>query len=211
MVTAAVVLAAGRSERMQKNKLLLMLDGKRLIEHNLDALKASNIDKIVVVLGHKPWEVTDVLNSRLNHIRIVINKEYEVGMSSSFKTGLNQIGNAEAVLLVLGDQPILDYNLINRMIELLEEKKSRALIVSPVHKGKKGHPLLFSKGLFREIMGLKKNETIRDIVHRHSDALLTIESDEWTLIDIDTPLDLEKAKRLLKKTKLTQGMNRISS
>jgi molybdenum cofactor cytidylyltransferase len=211
MVTAAVVLAAGRSERMRKNKLLLMLDGKRLIDHNLDALKASNIDKIVVVLGHKPWEVTDVLNSRLNHIRIVINNEYEVGMSSSFKTGLNQTGNAEAVLLVLGDQPILDYNLINRMIELMEEKKSRALIVSPVHKGKKGHPLLFSKGLFREIMGLKKNEMIRDIVHRHSDALLTIESDEWTLIDIDTPLDLEKAKRLLKKTKLTRGMNRKSS
>jgi molybdenum cofactor cytidylyltransferase len=199
MITAAVVLAAGRSERMQKNKLLLLLDGKRLIDHNLDALKASNINEIVVVLGHEPWEITDILNSRLNHVGIVINKEYEVGMSSSFKAGLNKTGNAEAVLLVLGDQPILDHHLINRMIELMEEKKSRALIVSPVHKGKKGHPLLFSKELFKEIMDLKRNETIRVIVHRHSDALLTIESDEWTLIDIDTPMDFKKAKRLLKR------------
>ena len=202
MITAAVVLAAGRSERMRKNKLLLRLGGKRLIDHNLDALEESNIDEIVVVLGHEPEEVVAVLKSRLNHIQIVINKEYEVGMASSFKTGLNQTKNADAVLLVLGDQPILDHQLINEMIKLMENKIGRALVVSPVHEGKKGHPLLFSKELFKEIMDLKRSETIRDIVHRHNDALLTIESDEWTLVDIDTPTDFEKAERLLKKAKL---------
>jgi molybdenum cofactor cytidylyltransferase len=202
MITAAVVLAAGRSVRMGRNKLLLRLDGKRLIDHNLDALEAANIDDIVVVLGHEPWKLAGVLKSRSNHLRIVINKEYDVGMTSSFKTGLAQIRNAEAVLLVLGDQLILDHHLIDKMLKLMEE--GRALIVSPVHEGKKGHPLLFSKELFQEITELKRNETIREVVHRHGDALLTIESDEWTVIDIDTPIDLEKAKRLLKKAKLTQ-------
>ena len=60
MITAAVVLAAGRSERMRKNKLLLRLGGKRLIDHNLEALEASNIDEIVVVLGHEPEEIVAV-------------------------------------------------------------------------------------------------------------------------------------------------------
>lgn len=198
IITAAVVLAAGRSERMGKNKLLLRLGGKRLIEHNLDALEASNVDEIVVVLGHEPEEILAALNYRLKNIRIVTNKEYEDGMSSSFKTGLKQTKNAEACLLVLGDQPILDYQLINEMIKLMENKTGTALVVSPVHEGKKGHPLLFSKELFKEIKDLKKNETIRDIVHRHSDALLMIESDEWTLTDIDTPIDFKKVERLLR-------------
>ncbi len=202
MITAAVVLAAGRSDRMGKNKLLLRLGGKRLIDHNLDALEASNIDEIVVVLGHEPEGSIAALKPRLNHIRIVINEEYEDGMSSSLKTGLNQTKNADAVLLVLGDQPILDYKLINEMIKIMEDKILRALIVSPVHEGKKGHPLLFSKELFIEIMNLKKNETIRDIVHKHSDALIMIESDEWTLTDIDTPIDFKKAEKLLTKSKL---------
>lgn len=202
MITAAVVLAAGRSDRMGKNKLLLRLGGKRLIDHNLDALEASNIDEIVVVLGHEPEGSIAALKPRLNHIRIVINEEYEDGMSSSLKTGLNQTKNADAVLLVLGDQPILDYKLINEMIKIMEDKILRALIVSPVHEGKKGHPLLFSKELFIEIMNLKKNETIRDIVHKHSDALIMIESDEWTLTDIDTPIDFKKAERLVTKSKL---------
>ena len=206
MITAAVILAAGRSARMGRNKLLLRLDGKRLIDHNLDALEAANIDDIVVVLGHEPWKLAGVLKSRSNHLRIVINKEYDVGMASSFKTGLAQTRNAEAVLLVLGDQLILDHHLIDKMLKLMEAGGGRALIVSPVHEGKKGHPLLFSKELFKEIMDLKRNETVRAVVHRHSDGLLTIESDEWTVIDIDTPMDLEKAKRLLEKAKLTQRM-----
>lgn len=201
MITAAVVLAAGRSDRMGKNKLLLRLGGKRLIDHNLDALEASNIDEIVVVLGHEPEEIIAALKPRLNHIRIVINEEYQVGMASSLKTGLNQTKNVDAVLLVLGDQPILDYELINEMIKLMENKIPRALIVSPVHEGKKGHPLLFSKELFKEIVNLKKNETIRDIVHKHSDTLVIIESDEWTLTDIDTPIDFKKVERLLTKSK----------
>ena len=200
MITAAVVLAAGKSERMRKNKLLLKLGRKRLIDHNLDALEALNIDEIVVVLGHDPEEIVNVLKTRLNHMRIVINKEYENGMSSSFKTGLKEIKNAEVVLLVLGDQPIFDSHLIKRMFKLMEEKKGSALIISPIYKGKKGHPILFSMKLFEEILNLNKNKTIRDIVHRHVDALLTIEAENWTVIDIDTPLDLKKAEGLLKST-----------
>jgi molybdenum cofactor cytidylyltransferase len=197
MKTVAIVLAAGKSSRMGKNKLLIRLNGKRLIDHTLDTLEASEIEKIVVVLGYKPIQLLKALKSRLNQLQIVFNEKYEEGMTSSFKKGLGLIKNADAVLLVLGDQPLFDPDLINRIVNQLEKCAGNALIVSPIYEGKKGHPLLFSKELFKEILALGKNETIRDIVHRHDDIILKIEADVWTIIDIDTQDDVKRIKSLL--------------
>ncbi|MCK4953270.1 hypothetical protein KAS14_05760, partial [Candidatus Bathyarchaeota archaeon] len=72
-------------------------------------------------------------------------------------------------------------------------------IVSPIHKGKRGHPVLFSKELFDEILSLRKNMMIREVIHRHSDLLLTIKADRWTTMDIDTPKDFMMAMRLLEE------------
>jgi len=204
MRIVAVVLAAGKSERMGKNKLLLKLRGKALIELILDALEASKIDEIIVVLGNKPWEITDVIKPRLNHIRIIVNENYEEGMISSFKTGLKQIEFADAVLLILGDQLILDPKLVNALIEEMEKHRGKALIVSPIYKGKRGHPLLISHELFSEILSLKEDEVIRDVVHRHIDQFVNIDGPEWTKMDIDTPKDFADAALLLKEQPLSR-------
>jgi len=203
MKTAAVVLAAGKSDRMGKNKLLLKLGGKRMIDHVLDALEASKVDEIIVVLGYKPWEVMKVVEPRLNHVRIVVNERYEKGMTSSFKIGLKQVERVDAALLVLGDQLILDPKFITVMIERMERNRGKALIISPIHKGKKGHPFLLSKELFDEILSLKENEVIRDVIHRHVDKLLTIHGAKWTIMDIDTPKDFAEAVRLLEESTLS--------
>ncbi len=199
MRVAAVVLAAGKSERMGRNKLLLKLRGKTLIELILDALEASKVGEIVVVLGNKPWEIADAIKPRLNRIKTVVNERYEDGMTSSFKTGLRQIGRADAAFLVLGDQPILDPRFLDIMIEQMEKNRGKALIVSPIYRGKKGHPFLLSKELFSEILSLKEGEVIRDIIHRHSDQLLTVEGVGWTIMDIDTPEDFARAVQLLEE------------
>jgi len=202
MKTAAIVLAAGKSKRMGKNKLLLKLGGKRLIDHILDTLEASKVDEIIVVLGYKPWEAMEVVEPRLNHIKVVVNERYEKGMTSSFKIGLKQVKRVDAALLVLGDQLILDPKFINVMIKRMERNRSKALIISPIYKGKKGHPFLLSKELFNEILSLKENEVIRDVIHRHIDKLLTIHGAKWTIMDIDTPKDFTEAVQLLKESTL---------
>lgn len=199
MKVAAIVLAAGKSERMGKNKLLMALREKSIIDLLLDALQESKISEIIIVLGNKPWEIINILRSRTNRIRKIINKKYEEGMTSSFITGLKLVNHVDAALLVLGDQPILEPKFVNIMIEQMERNKDKALIVSPIYRGKKGHPLLFSKVLFKEILSLKNNEMIRDIVHRHADSLFTIKGEKWTIMDIDTPEDFQKAKRYYRK------------
>jgi CTP:molybdopterin cytidylyltransferase MocA len=75
MIIGAVTLAAGKSERMGQNKLLLRLNGKVLIVNILDALAAGNIDEQVVVLGHKAAQVIEAIKPRLQTVKVVINEE----------------------------------------------------------------------------------------------------------------------------------------
>lgn len=198
MRIAAIVLAAGKSERMGQNKLLLRLNGNTLIGIILDAIIAAKIDEKVVVLGYKPQQIIESIKARLDSIKTIINENYEQGMTSSFQKGLGLMRHVDAAFLILGDEPILDKNLLNVMIQRMEKDGDNALIVSPIHRGKKGHPLLFRKQLFGEMLELKKNETIRDVVHRHADRLLTIEAPEWTIMDIDTPEDFARVRNLIK-------------
>jgi molybdenum cofactor cytidylyltransferase len=198
MMTAAIVLAAGRSERMGQNKLLLRLNDNTLIDHVLNAIAAADIHETVVVLGHNAEEIIDVLTPRRDAAQIVINRDYKQGMASSFQKGLRLLRYVDAAFLVLGDQPILDKNLLNVMVHQLADNRE-ILIVSPICEGKKGHPVLFRRELFAEILGLDENETIRDVIHRHAARLLTVEAPEWTIMDIDTPEDYARIRTLMNR------------
>lgn len=196
-MTAAIVLAAGKSERMGKNKLLLRLNDITVIDTILDAVTTANINETVMVLGHKPEQLVEAIQPRRGAVKTIINEDYESGMISSFQKGLQLLLYVDAAFLVLGDEPILDSTFLNAMIQHMENAHDNALLVSPIHKGKKGHPLLIHRQLFGEILGLEKAETMRDVVQRHADRLLAIEAPEWTTMDIDTPEDCAHIRSLM--------------
>ena len=191
---AAIVLAAGMSQRMGKPKLLLKLNGDTIIEHIIKELQQSSVDSIIVVLGHNPQPLKELLSSY--SVKTVINENYKEGMTSSFKVGLNEVKDtADAALLVLGDQPFISHTLINKLIDTYK-KTSEAKIVSPIYEGKKGHPVLFDKSLFDEILSLPPDKYIREVIHNHYDELATIPWDKGTILDIDTPEDYVEALKL---------------
>lgn len=197
-MTAAIILAAGKSERMGQNKLLLYLNGNTILDNVLNAIAAVGINESVVVVGHDAEEVIKVVASRRDAPQIVINQDYEQGMASSFQEGLRLLRYVDATFLVLGDQPIVDKSLLDVMMRKLEDNPE-TLIVSPIHAEKKGHPVLFRSELFGEILDLGKNETIRDVIHRHADSLLTVEAPEWTITDMDTPEDYARIRALMNR------------
>jgi molybdenum cofactor cytidylyltransferase len=186
----AVVLAAGESKRMGVPKPLLMIKDKRMIEWVIDSFK-DTVEDIVIVLGHKPEVVKPVLEKL--GARWVVNEDYAEGMASSFKKGLDELKHCDAVFLAFGDQPFVDRNFL---VKAIDAWKGGAKIVSPVYKGKKGHPVLFDKSLFDEILSLKKQEMVRDVIHRHAGEHRLVEAGEWAVVDIDSPEDLHK---ILKK------------
>jgi molybdenum cofactor cytidylyltransferase len=188
---SAVVLAAGKSERMGVNKLLLRIAGRTLLDHILEALEAAGLREVYVVLGHRPEMLRPVLER--HDVEEVLNPEYEEGMLSSFKAGLRRV-SSEAAYLVLGDQ-LLEPALLVKMASAMEGDP-QAEIVSPTYLGRRGHPVLFRSSLFGEILSLRGGETLRDLIERHSSSHRLVEGGPLCVLDIDTPEDFERARRL---------------
>jgi len=193
---AAVVLAAGRSSRMGANKLLLKVGDRRVIEHILFSLKPF---ETIVVLGHRPDDVKEFVEAF--GAKTVYNPDYDEGMTLSFRAGLRALDtDVEAVFMALSDTFGFSYGLLEEMKGVLI-KDPEALIVSPVHQGRRGHPVLFRKPLFDELLGLGEGETMRDVVNRHESQHRYIEADIWCTVDLDTPEDYERVKRLWRETR----------
>jgi len=182
----AVVIAAGESRRMGRNKLLIEIGGKPLIERVVSSF-GGVADELVVVIGHKPEQNTPLLKKI--GARWVVNEGYADGMASSFRTGLKELKDCDAVFLALGDQPFVDKNFLH---EAIKAWRSGAKVVSPAHNGKKGHPVLFDKSLFSEILSLGKQGMMRDVIHGHGGEHQVINAGEWAVVDIDSPEDLKK-------------------
>jgi molybdenum cofactor cytidylyltransferase len=97
--------------------------------------------------------------------------------------------------MVLGDTFGFSETLLKRMEDELIGHPG-ALLVSPVYRGRRGHPVLVRSPLFREFLDLGPGETMRDVVDRHEEEHRYVEGDVWTVIDLDTPEDYEAAKKL---------------
>jgi molybdenum cofactor cytidylyltransferase len=194
MKIVAIVLAAGKSQRMGRNKLLLRIGKKTIIERILEALKKVKNTQIIVVLGHEKSKIESFLKNKVNNIKIIVNHEYEKGMISSFQAGIKAAkNNVDAAFLVLGDQLIFDPEILNEMVNKLSHEN---LIVSPKFKAKKGHPVLFSNKLFEEILNLKNEEVLRDLINRNKNHLVNINGRKWNIMDIDTPEDFKEIKKI---------------
>jgi molybdenum cofactor cytidylyltransferase len=185
----AIVLAAGKSSRMGSNKLLLPFDGRTVLETTLEALRGF---ETVVVTGNRPEELEGIL-SRYN-VEVVHNPRHEEGMTTSFQAGL-RAADADAVFLVLGDQVGLDRGMLSTMIQVFAEDDD-AVMVSPRYGERRGHPVLFRRSLFREILSLRPGESLKDVVTRHKAGHRYVEGDVWTVIDMDTPEEYEAARKL---------------
>lgn len=191
MRVAAVVLAAGKSSRMGSNKLLLELDGTRVIDLILNRLEGIHT---IVVTGHRPEDISGLVESR--GVQTTHNPRYELGMTTSFQTGIKSIpGDIDAVFMVLSDTFGFKHEILSEMQELMESEPS-AKIVSPMFEGKRGHPVLFRREILEEFLALDDSQTMKDVVKMHEDNHLYVEGSIWTNTDLDTPEDYERVKRL---------------
>ncbi len=188
---SGIVLAAGMSTRMGEPKPLLRISGKTSIRHVIDALKMSRLEEIIVVLGHEAAAVSQAV--RLDDVKIVVNPEYQKGMSTSLRAGIGAINvRSEAVLVALVDQPLVKPVTIDRLID--EYRTVKSGIVIPVFQGVRGNPVLVDRRFFPELMEIYGDVGCRAIFHRHPEAIHRVEvNDPGILVDIDTPEDLQKS------------------
>lgn len=190
----AVLLAAGESRRMGELKQLLPLGDKTLVEHCVDNLLASKVDEVIVVTGHREQEVRGAIGNR--PVKFVHNADYQSGMASSIRRGVTEVSDAaDACVISLVDQPRIDRETIDCLIEAYES--STSLIVIPTHQGKSGHPIILDLALRNEILAMNPEIGLREIVQAHSEAITRVAvSSSVILEDCDFPEDY---KRLIER------------
>jgi molybdenum cofactor cytidylyltransferase len=186
-MVSAILLAAGESKRMGKLKQLLPLGNTTVLGRAIDNLTASKIEDIIVVLGYAAEDVEKRIEDR--PVRIAINPDYRLGMSSSIKVGVEALHEgAEAVMLALADQPFIDSGTIDHFIN--ESQKGEKGIIIPTYRGRRGHPVIFSIKYRNELMALEGDVGARDIILTNPGDILELPVDcEGVIIDIDTAED----------------------
>lgn len=184
---AGVILAAGEGTRMGRTKQLLPFRGKSILECVVDSALASSLHQIVVVLGHQADLLIPLLENRA--VDTVVNSDYRLGQSSSLKAGLRAVnGDVEAVLFLLGDQPLVTPALIDRI--LAAYATSLNLIVMPVFDGKRGNPVLFSRETFCRFEALRDDCGARPLFEEYAGNILALTvCDQAIHFDIDTEDD----------------------
>jgi len=181
---SAILLAAGESKRMGKFKQLMPLGNSTMVEQTTDNLLSSGVSEVIVVLGHRAEEVMKRVATK--PIKIALNPIYHQGMGTSIVAGLNLVDSrAQAVMLVLGDQPFVDSQTIDRLIEEFDAHDKG--IALPVYQGRRGHPIIFSIKYKAQLSGLKGDIGGREIIKEHPEDILEVAVEcEGINIDIDT-------------------------
>jgi len=184
---AAVVLSAGESSRMGRPKALLPIEGETFIGRIVGSLKRTQVGKILVVLGHNADQLAAAIGAL--PVEILINPNYQLGQLSSLQVAVLTLlpdPDCDGMLVHLVDHPYIDASLVDRMIRQFYESKKD--IVVPRCRGKRGHPVLFSRRLFGELLDAPMDQGAKAVVNAHGDATLEIETDdEGITVDIDTP------------------------
>jgi molybdenum cofactor cytidylyltransferase len=187
---SVVVLAAGESRRMGRLKLGLLLEGKSLLRRVVETALASSAAEVLIVLGHKATELEGELPTD-SRLRVIYNRDYAEGQSSSIKAGITAVHpESEAVVFLLGDQPLITVEAIEKLIEAFCAGKGRLLQVS--YRGRRSHPVLFGRSLFPELLAVTGDQGGREVLARHHAEVATVDLDLDYPEDIDTPEDYER-------------------
>ena len=188
---SAIVLAAGQATRFGRCKQLMPLGAKTLLEHVLDNLRQSKVDDVVVVLGAQADEIRQRV--RFDKERVVLNPDYERGMSTSIQAGLRALpATSLAAMIVLADQPFVTSPTLDALVD--GYLRTRANVVVPTYNGFRGNPVIVDRSLFAEMMDIRGDIGCRSIFGDHAESIVRVAvNDRGVVTDIDTPEDLDRA------------------
>lgn len=193
----AIILAAGESRRMGELKPLIKINGKTFLQHIAGQIRKAGIEDILVVAGFNAQKI--IAESGLDSVEFVVNKYYQNGQFSSLQTGIRNLPEQCAgIIMCLGDQPQIKAEWIEQIIAAA--RISNAPVVTPKFKTRRGHPIYFAASLFREILTMAPTQTAHDLIQKHQDEIVDVAiQNDAILVDADTPQDLQKVKAYFKK------------
>ena len=186
MVTC-ILLSAGLSRRFGSPKALAKWHKETVLEHLQKMLIETQVNEIIVVLGAYAKRVKPHL---LDHkkVKFVYNKDYNLGQTSSFKSGLKDVSNdTRGVMLLPVDYPLISSNTIDLLIRNFLDHNPHVLI--PAFEGKKGHPPLFSSTLRDEFLALDNASGLNTVAQAHQSQTVIYPVDDIGVVSTFNTLD----------------------
>lgn len=180
VTVAAILLAAGKSQRMGLCKQLLQLADRPAVAHCLDTLLTAGIEEVIAVVSPDAQEVAAAVSRY--PVVVAVNGSDSCDMADSARTGLARLTSGPTgILVALADHPLVSPATVRSLVELHGQEPGAILI--PVHDGAKGHPTLFPAPILREI---DEAATLRDVIARHRDKVRLVPvADEGVVMDMD--------------------------
>jgi molybdenum cofactor cytidylyltransferase len=190
---SGLILAAGTSSRMGQPKQLLPFRGTILLDWVMtQAESASALDEVIVVLGRAADEIQPRL--RNTRAKVIVNPVFTEGCSGSYKAGMATIDpRAEAVMVLLGDQPGVESAVIDQVAEDWCTKGGRIVLTS--YRGRRGHPMIFARELFDQLRQLSGDKAAWKILDAHPEWVRDVAVDHAFPEDVDTRQDYEALLR----------------
>ncbi|MCW5862205.1 MAG: putative selenium-dependent hydroxylase accessory protein YqeC [Anaerolineae bacterium] len=199
-----VVLAAGESRRMGTNKLLLPWGETTVLGRTLANVGAAAMHDVLLITGHererveamagRAWDATraeEPASGSGEQLPMLFNRDYANGMLTSVQAAVRALpASAEAILVMLGDQPMVTTDTIDRLLHAYAA--TPAGLVAPYYAGRRGNPVIIDRRYFDELLALPADAAPRALLARHTDDLLAVAvEDEAVLIDLDRPEEYE--------------------
>ncbi len=183
---SAIVLAAGKSQRMGRPKMLMSWGATTVLEKVIQTLRDADIEDIVAATNSEVAPHVARYGAR-----VVLNDEG--GMLQSAQVGLRALNpSARAALICLGDQPQIEESSARQVCDAY--RKSSSKLIAPSYRMRRGHPWLVEKSLWAEILAMQ-NGTLRDFLNAHAEAIEYVALDAPSILqDLDTPTDYLKYK-----------------
>lgn len=185
-----VVLGAGRSSRFGAPKQLLPFGDTILLGQAVRNANASNLDRVVVVLGRASQELRASVD--FGRAVVVENTAYGTGCASSLLAGMDAAGeDCEALMLLLGDQPGVRTEFLD--FALSEWRRERPWVSVTSYQRELGHPFIFAREAFGDLRRLHGDKAVWKLIEAHPDRVLRVEIEAALPPDVDTPEDYEMA------------------
>jgi len=195
---SAIILAAGMSTRFRENKLLypLKYEGVTMPMVRVTVLKfiRGGVDEVLIVVGYNWQKIAEAVID-LEEVKVVYNPRYAIGMSESVKKGLRAVAKyCNLALVHPADVPFIKDETIQKLIDIA--LKNKDFVIVPCYKCKNGHPLAIPKKFLNVAMEISEVDMGLKGFLKKVPVYKAEVDDVGILVDIDTPLDVEYAKRL---------------
>jgi molybdenum cofactor cytidylyltransferase len=182
-VIAGLLLASGAARRFGSNKLIASLGERPVVRWAADAL-AGEVDELFVVVADEGAPIRDALAGLA--ATFVVNRASHTGLSSSIRAGIAALpSGAEAVVIALGDQPLLERGVVARVITRWREGGASAVAAS--YTDGRAHPVVLGAEHFPALRRLEGDRGARVLLGGLGDELATVAVDDTQPIDVDTP------------------------